>query len=109
MVPSRARLECEEKRGALSGRRFGPYLATVPVNDPLYRGQADPRAGKVLLPVKPLKDSEQLIGILGIEAHSVVPHHEGFSLFGIAGSDFNDSGLAVLGKLHGVREKINQN
>jgi hypothetical protein len=79
----------------------------VPVNDPLYCRQSNPRAGKVLLPVKPLKDSKQLIGILGIEAHSVVTHHQGFSLFGISRTYFNDSGLAVLGKLDGIREKIN--
>ena len=72
----RARFKGEEKSGAAIRLGFGPDLAAVAMNDSLHRGQPDARAREILLPVKALKDSEQLIGIFGIEAHSVVPHEE---------------------------------
>ena len=44
----------------------------MPADDPLYRGQTDSRPLEVLRAMQPLKDAEQLVGVLHIEAGSVV-------------------------------------
>src|SRR5207244_1175105 len=51
-----------------------PDGSTVPLNDALDRGQADPRPGKFALAVEAAERPEQLLGVLHVEAGSVIPH-----------------------------------
>jgi hypothetical protein len=41
-----------------------------------------------------LEHSEELIGITGVEAHSMIPHKVNCSVVGFVRTDFNYSGLA---------------
>jgi len=66
--------EGEVEGCALPDLGFGPYLAAMFVNDLLDGCQADACAFEFLLPVEPLKHSEELIGVAHIEADSVVAH-----------------------------------
>jgi len=105
----RARFKAEEKSRAAIWLGFGPDLAAVAMNDSLHGGQTDARPREILLPVKALKDSEQLIGIFWIEAHPVIPDEENRHAASLSRTYFNYGQLPRFGEFHGVREKINEN
>jgi len=48
--------------------------SAVAANDPLYRGQTDPRARELLRPVQSLKGAKQLVCVGHVEASTVVAH-----------------------------------
>lgn len=105
----RARSKSKEKSGAASEFGFGPDLAAVAMNDALHRRQPDAGALEIFLPVKALKDSEQLIGIFRIEAHSVIAHKENRRIARFLRTYLNNSELPRLGEFGGIGEKINEN
>src|SRR5581483_5998729 len=54
----------EVKRRPFSNDRLRPNSTTVPLNNALHGGQADPRASELLLAVQPLKRREEFVGKL---------------------------------------------
>ena len=55
---------------------FGSYRPAMAVNDALDGRKADPGAFEFVNPMQPLKDAEQLVGILHVETDTVVPHED---------------------------------
>src|SRR5471030_895577 len=99
----------EIKRRAFANLRFRPHAASVLVNHPLNGCEAYADALKILAPVKPLENAEQLVDVPHIEADPVVAHvnHGRF----IAGdlADLNDGGLTVDGELDRIGQQIHHN
>jgi hypothetical protein len=101
--------ECKKECGAAIDFRFGPHFATVPVNDSLYGGQAHAGSLEIFLAMKTLKDSKELIGILGVEAHPVVANEQNDARAFVERADFNHGRLEATGELERVREQISEN
>src|SRR6266540_4131577 len=94
--------EGEIERRAPPGRRLRPHAAAVAANDAL--DDREPHAGAlvVLRPMQPLKDSEQLAGVLHVETHAVVLHVVGGGFVGAvaaAGADLDRRVVALAGEL----------
>lgn len=53
---------------------FRPDFPAVPKNDPLDYREPDAGTGKLCLTVQTLEDTEQLIGVVHIEAGSIIVH-----------------------------------
>src|SRR4051812_48071563 len=70
------RRKIEIERGAFAKFCLGPNSATMLVDDPLNRRQADARPFEFFAPVQALEDAEQLAGVLHVEPHSVVPNED---------------------------------
>src|ERR1700722_12117208 len=68
--------EAEVKRRALIRFGFRPGWATIVANDALHRGQSNACALEIFGPMQPLKDSEQLILILHVEADAIVANED---------------------------------
>lgn len=66
------RVEGKKEGRAFAGGALGPYAAIVALDDPLHAGEADARAGELTFSVQPLEWLEQLIGVCGVEAGTVV-------------------------------------
>src|SRR5450631_2979095 len=85
----------EVESGAGANFRFRPDVAAVLVNHTLHRCQAYAYSLKVLAPVKPLENTEQLVDVPHIEADPVVAdeNHWRFAAFDLA--DLNDGRLFI--------------
>src|SRR5690242_416785 len=59
ILPRSIAVQRKVKRGSLTGAALCPNPAAVPGNDSLNRGQPDPSAGKLVLPVESLEGSEE--------------------------------------------------
>jgi hypothetical protein len=57
-------------------RRFGSYCPAMAMNDALDGREPYPGAFELVSPMQPLKDTEQLVGILHVETDTVVPHED---------------------------------
>src|SRR5436309_4606093 len=68
---------CEEKGCALVQFRLGPDPSAVLVDDALADGQAHAGSFKVLHPVHALEHSEELAGVIHIEAGAIVANKYG--------------------------------
>ena len=94
---------------AVLGGSFGPDAAAVAFDDAFDVGQADAGAFEVAGVVEALEDAEELGGVLGIEAGSVVADEEGEKLGAGGGgfdADLNGGGRAAAGELDGVGQEI---
>src|SRR5436853_416569 len=81
---------------------FGPGAAAVAGNDAPDVGQSDAGALELARAVEPLKHSEELVGILHVEAGAVIANKDhDLILHGPVASDFNGGALAGAGVLHG--------
>src|SRR4029077_2984931 len=94
-LPMNRNLRCEVKCRALVDRRFGPDAAAVALNDALDDGEADASAFKIFRSVQPLKNFEQLVGVLHVKAGAVVAHEERLLAADSAGANF-DCGIGAL-------------
>jgi hypothetical protein len=67
------------------------------LHDALHRNQADAGTFKVLRAMQALKDSEQFVDIIHVEADAVVPNHEHqlSSIFFVADFDDGDTGRGI--------------
>src|SRR5450432_982181 len=102
-------LQGEIKSRAFANLRFRPDAASVLMNHTLNGCQANAYPLKILAPVEPLENAEQLVDVPHIEADPVVAHvnHGRF----IAGdlADLNDGGLTVDGELDRIGQQIHHN
>jgi hypothetical protein len=76
------------------------------LNNALRRGQADTCPFEILLTMKALEDSKELIGMFEVEAHSIVTDEQGGDAVGFAGAHLNHSGLTRACKLDSVGKEI---
>src|SRR5208282_1740150 len=100
------RTEREVERSAAVDGGLGPNFAAVAMDDALDSRQTNTRPLEILLAMQTLENSEQLIGILGIKAHTVVTHEESRDAAGFLRADLNDGGAASAREFGGIGEKI---
>jgi hypothetical protein len=99
----------KKERGAMIYCGFGPDFASVLANNSLNGGQANARALEIFLAMKSLEDSKKLIGILGIESHTIVADKNRGRAGRIARADLDYGGLAVAGKFESIAKQIVEN
>src|SRR5471030_748468 len=99
-------LQGEIKSRAFANLRFRPDAASVLMNHTLNGCQANAYPLKILAPVEPLENAEQLVDVPHIEADPVVAHvnHGGFIGGDLA--DLNNGGLIVAGELDGIGQQV---
>ena len=81
----------------------------MPVDDPPYIGEADAGPFELIVPVKALKDAEQFVDILHVEADPVVAHehrHLGRAVSGCANLDARDRPRRR--ELDGIRQQVHE-
>src|SRR5207245_1843643 len=96
----------EIKGRAPVGGALGPDLAAVAVDDPLYRGEPDPRAGELAGRVQPLKRAEQLGGVRHVESGAVVAHEKCPPTVVRHHADLHVRGRPLARALPGVAEQV---
>ena len=79
------------------------------LNNALHRGQADAGALEILGAVKPLEDTEQLIGIFHAEADAIVANENSRIPVFFDLADFDDGAGTGTGELKGVGHQILKN
>src|SRR6185295_5900619 len=90
---------------------FRPDASAVTVDDALNVGQADAGAFKIAGAMQPLEDAEKFVGVLHVEAGSVVPDKEDPVLVGglLGRASDLDAGLFPLaGVFDGVADEIGE-
>ena len=93
------------KRGPLPGFRLDPDTTAVPLHDLLGHGQADTGAGALRSGVETLKEQEDPVAVLRIEAHPVVADRELPLAFPFLGPDVH-GGRAEGAECEGVGDQI---
>src|SRR6185369_16546083 len=86
----RRKVECR----ALIHRGFGPDTAAVALDDTLHDCQTDAGTCEILCAMQPLKHVEQLVGILHVEADTVVADQEDLLVAYLARTDLDDGVVA---------------
>jgi hypothetical protein len=99
----------KKERGAMIYFRFGPNLASVLSNDSLNGRQANACALEIFLAMKALEDTKKLIGIFGIEAHTIVTDKNRSGCGETARADLDYGGLAAAGKFERIAKQIVEN
>src|SRR5690348_14527534 len=64
--------QSEVESRAFAGFAFCPYAPAVPRDDLVDQSEAHSRAGKLVIVVQTLEDSEQTRAVVGVEAGSVI-------------------------------------
>src|SRR5579862_6549261 len=67
--------QCETEQRALSGHRFHPDAAAIPLDDALANRQAD-AGSRVGISMQALENAEDLLGIFRLDPDAVVAHGE---------------------------------
>src|SRR5260221_4513752 len=101
--------QCEIERGPGVFHAFRGNESTVPRNDSLDRGQADPGAFEFGLVVQPLKCAEQLARVGRVEADAVVTRKEGGRISDRSLSDLDSCVHPLSGEFPCVPEEILEN
>src|SRR5579859_6027451 len=96
----------KEERGALADRSLGPHATTVPGDDPLHRGEADPRAVELRLGVEALKRRKKSLRGIHIESSTVVTDEEHGLLDAFYLADFNRRDGALRRKLPPIPQQV---
>lgn len=66
---------CERERRSVTGIRLDPDLPAMALDDPATEGKPDSRPGMLLVCVKALEYLENDIGVVGINADSLIPNY----------------------------------
>ena len=95
------------KRGAFVDLALGPGAPAVTVNDAADVGQADAGAFKIfLVAVQALEDAEQLVDVLHVKAHAIVPDEEDeITIATILAADVDFIRFAGTGILDGIADQ----
>src|SRR6266478_3340461 len=96
----------EIKGGPLADGPFGPDGPAVSSHNSFYRRQSDACAFEVLGPMQPLKNAEQFVGILHVEADSIVSDKDSRATVFVERADLDDRPIAREGVLDGVGQQI---
>src|SRR5947209_7609961 len=96
----------EIENRSFSGLPFAPGLPSVPMHNPLHRCQADAMAFILMGRMQTLERSEQLVGVLHVEAHSVVPHEKRRFAPRRSAAKFNSRRVMLARKLPRISEQI---
>src|SRR5881396_2148134 len=79
------------------------------MDDALDQGQSDPSPFKFSFTVKPLEDSKEVLGILGVKPGSVVLNVIlAFCALALT-ADFDPGRLAVPGEFDGIGQQVDKN
>ena len=92
------------ERGAFSSITDCPYPPAVTANDPLYQGQTHARALILRPGMQSVEDIEQPIGVLHVEAHSIIADIVGAALR--LEAELDKRILPVPGELDGVGKEV---
>jgi hypothetical protein len=95
---------CEKKCGATVHFRVCPDASVVAVDDASDGGETDSGAFEVLIAVQAVEGIEEFVGVVHVEAGSVVLDEE--RLFFLIKAKVNDGLVDLRGKLGGVSEEI---
>jgi hypothetical protein len=101
--------QCEPEGRSFIDFRLGPDAATMLANDELHRGQADPRAFEILVPVQALKDAKEFVFVLHVETHAIVTNEEDSLSLLLKISDLNNGALARTGELERIGNQVLKN
>src|ERR1700676_145043 len=83
-----------------------PNAYAVAINNPVYRGEPDPRSREFRLRVQALEWAEELFGILHVKTRSVVTNEERSDSFLPVGPDLDPRRRDLRRKLPGVPEQV---
>ena len=97
----------EERRAAIGGG-LRPNAAVVLANDALHGRQADSGPFELLSPMKALEDAEKLVGVLHVEADTVVANVDNRLPVGDDLADLYHRFFARSRELHGIRQQIRE-
>src|SRR5439155_2744437 len=96
------------ERGAAIDRTFRPGAAAVALYDPTDIRQSDPGTLEFIGAVESLKDTEQLVRVLHIEADPIVADEYDHFVWLVDGPDFDLGSLPRRRILNGVRQQIDE-
>src|SRR5437899_1510427 len=96
-----------ERRAAIHFA-LGLHLAAVPLDDAAHIGEADSRALEFIGAVKPLEHPEELVRVLHVETHAIVPHEEHGLVVALLRADLDLGTLPGRGVLDGVRDQVRE-
>ena len=98
----------EIESGAPIDFAFGPYSASVTLNDTLHDGQADAGALELLSAVKSLEDAEEFFRVSRIESRAVVPDKINRFTFLLLAANFYNCLLPLARKFECIGQQIDE-
>jgi len=102
-------LKSKEESGCPIGLRLSPSLTAMFMNNALDCSRPHACPLEVFLTMELLEYSEELIGITGVEAHSIVRYKECCGVVGFARTYLNYSGLPRSREFGSIGKKIREN
>jgi len=81
--------QSEIEGGAFAHFALRPDFTAVAVDDPLYRGQTDAGAGKLVHPVQTLEGAEEYAGVSHVKADAVIADKEDLFTVYCSAANFN--------------------
>src|SRR5260370_37451465 len=101
-VRANDKVECR----SFSHNAFGPYPASVAVDDALYRCQTNASSRKLVSIVESLKSAQKLARILHVETGTVIAHKIDCCLVFALSAEFNAGGRFFGSKLPSIAQEV---